>query len=245
VLALLLGLGTLIYISRPQLVRAAREIERTADMHVVERQAPMLRAVARETGLDPNLLAAIMLAESSGRVDAVSSAGALGLFQLMLPTARERAARLGLREPSRESLLSDAQLNARLAADYVGWLSTHYDGDVEQILIAYNAGPARLDGWIREAGSYARWRAERERAGDSQVLAYANKVARYRQRFAERGVIAPVFDQPPAPNASASHAPAPAALATEVAAEPVLYGPPAPAQSNVAPPVAPANPQRP
>lgn len=163
----------------------------------VEARAPLLRAVADEFDLDPNLLAGVMLAESSGRVDAVSKVGALGLFQLMPPTARERAKLLGLREPTREDLLTNAELNARLGGSYLRWLLRRYRGECEPALVAYNAGPGRLDGWIKEHGSYAEWRRERE--GASQVLAYARKVLAYRERFAERGVITPLYDQPPAP----------------------------------------------
>ena len=180
----------------------------------VEKFAPLLREVASEFDVDGNLLAGIMLAESSGRGDAVSSADALGLFQLMLPTARERATLLGLDEPSRSDLLSDGALNARLAGAYVRWLAKRYDGQVEPMLVAYNTGPGRLDGWIKSSGSYAAWRAERDAPGESQVLGYALKVQGYRERFAERGVITPPVDPPPAPPVLSTAAP--------------MYGPPNP-----------------
>lgn len=235
-LALALGLGVLLFITRAPIERAARELDSLSGYKRVESYAPLLREVAASTKLDPNLLAGIMLAESSGRVDAVSSAGALGLFQLMLPTARERAQLLGLSEPTRADLLRDAELNMRLAAHYLRWLERRYAGQLEPMLIAYNAGPGRLDGWIKEHGTYVRWRATRERAGDSQVLAYAAKIARYRARFAERGVIAPRYDHPPSPSS------APPVLASEVRLEPSasdtarnteIYGPVLPPAPHV------------
>lgn len=185
---------------------------RTAVVHShlpdVEHHAAWIVEAANESRVDPNLLAAIMLSESGGRVGAVSKAGALGLFQLMLPTARERAQRMRLPEPSRDDLLEDGRLNTRLAAHYVKWLERRYDGDLERVLIAYNAGPGRLERWLREAGGWSAWREEREAAGDSTVLRYAAKVAHYREVFARRGRIAPACDQPPAP-AHADDAPAP------------------------------------
>jgi soluble lytic murein transglycosylase-like protein len=146
---------------------------------------------AAESHVDPTLLAAILYCESSGRVNARSSKDALGLLQLKLATARERADVLGLPEPSERDLLSDARLNIRLGADYFSWLLDRQGGDVERALIAYNAGPTRLAGWIEEAGGYAAWRAGRVAAGDSGVLAYAAKVERYRRYFAEAGLFAP------------------------------------------------------
>lgn len=165
----------------------------------VESHAAWIVAAANESRIDPNLLAAMMLSESGGRIDAVSRAEALGLFQLMLPTAQEHARRMRLEEPTREDLLEDGLLNTRLAAHYVRWLERRYDGHLEKVLIAYNAGPGRLERWIREAGGYHAWRAERDAAGDSGVLRYAAKVARFREVFAERGRIAHVADHPPAP----------------------------------------------
>jgi soluble lytic murein transglycosylase-like protein len=176
------------------LVNAARLLN---DLPRVEGHAEVIRYAAAESGLDANLLAALMLAESGGRVGAVSSAEALGLYQLQLATARDAARWLKLPEPTRADLLQDRLLNARLGARYLRWLSERYAGDLERMLIAYNAGPGRLDGWIAAAGGYAEWRAERVAAGNSDVLAYVAKVERMTERFAERGVIVPRAPEPP------------------------------------------------
>ena len=181
------------------LVSAAEDVRYRSHVQRVESHAASIRAAALESRVDPNLLAAIMLAESGGRVDAVSSAGALGLYQLMLPTAVEQARGLGLDDPTRDDLLSDGTLNARLAASYIAWLQRRFDGALEPMLVAYNAGPNRLARWIRDAGGYPAWRAERDAAGNSDVLRYAAKVEHWREVFRERGVIAPSFDRPPAP----------------------------------------------
>jgi soluble lytic murein transglycosylase-like protein len=193
---------------------AAESVRYRSHVQRVESHAEAIRAAALESRVDPNLLAAIMLAESGGRVDAVSSAGALGLYQLMLPTAIEQARALGLEDPTESDLLGDAELNARLAARYLAWLERRYEGALEPMLIAYNAGPGRLARWIRDAGGYPAWRAERDAAGNSDVLRYAAKVEHWRAVFRERGVVAPPCDQPPAPRES------------EIELEPP-YGPPA------------------
>jgi len=169
----------------------AAEVRFRTRVHRVESRAEDIRFAAAESGQDPNLLAAIMYVESGGNPRAVSEVDALGLYQLMLPTARERARLLGLPEPGREELLSDALLNTRLGASYLKWLNMYCDGDLERVLISYNAGPGRLKQWIEKAGGWEEWRAEREAAGNSHVLAYARRVLQYRERFAERGVILP------------------------------------------------------
>jgi soluble lytic murein transglycosylase len=179
-------LGFTLWFSVP---RIAAPIMASNGYRRVEALREPILAAALEFDLDPHFLAGIALAESSGRVDVVSRAGALGLFQLMLPTAREQARELGLPEPSRSDLLSRADLSARLAARYVRWLSDRYADDGEMVLVAYNAGPGRLDGWIAEHGSYDAWR--ERRASDSEVLGYARKVRRYSDEFVERGLFAP------------------------------------------------------
>jgi soluble lytic murein transglycosylase-like protein len=151
--------------------------------------AQVLRQAGAESGVDPYLLAGLMVAESSGNVSARSSKGALGLFQLLPATASWRAEKLGLAPPTEEALLSDALLNTRLGADNLAWLLETYDGDAERALVAYNLGTGRLAKVVREAGGWEAWRAEREAAGDSELLAFASRVLRYRDVFRERRIL--------------------------------------------------------
>jgi len=169
----------------------AAEVRFRSRVERVESYAEHIRYAAAESGQDPYLLAAVMYVESGGQVDAVSSVDALGLYQLMLPTARERARLLDLPEPTRADLLSDAALNIRLGASYLRWLEIYCDGDLERMLVTYNAGPGRVKKWADAAGGWEAWRAEREAAGNSGVLGYAKRVQRYRRRFETRGRIVP------------------------------------------------------
>ncbi len=171
--------------------RARQAMAHIGGLDRVESHREWILEAAAESRVDACLLAGVVFCESSGLVDAVSRVDALGLCQLMLPTAGDMARELGLPAPGRRDLLSDGQLNLRLGAAYLDWLSYRYDGHVEKVLIAYNAGPGRLDRWIEEAGGYAAWRSERQEAGDSDVLRYAAKVLLHRDRFRERGAIEP------------------------------------------------------
>jgi len=94
----------------------------------------IVRRVASEHGLDPNLLHAILIVESAYRPDAVSSAGAQGLAQLMPGTARD----LGVENPF------DPEQNVAGGGAYINGLLARYR-DVRLALAAYNAGPGRVD----------------------------------------------------------------------------------------------------
>jgi hypothetical protein len=130
-------------------------------------------------------------------VDVRSRADALGLFQLTMVSARWRAQVLGLPEPTEEQLLSDAGLNARLGADNLAWLLDTYDGNVERALCAYNTGARRLKQLTDEAGGWEAWRAEREAAGDSHLLAYVARVLSMRDEVRATGIFAEFYRPPP------------------------------------------------
>jgi soluble lytic murein transglycosylase-like protein len=93
---------------------------------------PVIEEVAADTGLDPRLLAGLVWAESTFVPDAVSSAGAIGLAQLMPGTA----AGLGV-DPW------DPAANVRGGAAYLSQQIDRF-GSVELGLAAYNAGPGRV-----------------------------------------------------------------------------------------------------
>ena len=103
---------------------------------------------ARERGLDPFLVLALMKQESRYLSDARSYAGARGLMQLMPETAREWARRLRLPPVTAEDLY-DPALNIRLGIPYLARLVKQFDGSIEKALAAYNAGAGRVRRWER------------------------------------------------------------------------------------------------
>jgi soluble lytic murein transglycosylase-like protein len=92
-----------------------------------------IAAAARRHGLDEKLLHALVIVESGYRPDAVSTAGAGGLTQLMPGTA----AALGVRDRF------DPEQNLSGGADYLARQLLRF-GDLRLALAAYNAGPARV-----------------------------------------------------------------------------------------------------
>jgi soluble lytic murein transglycosylase len=94
---------------------------------------------------------AIARQESELNPGAASDAGARGLMQLMPATARGVAEGMGLRyDPAR--LVADPNYNARLGTAYLARMLKRYDGSYVLATAAYNAGPGRVDEWIRTNG---------------------------------------------------------------------------------------------
>lgn len=100
-------------------------------------------AAARESGLDPWLIAAVARQESTFSAHAVSPRGARGVLQLLPSTARSHAVALGLQKTPD---LHDPELNIRLGARELGRLLRRF-GSAEPALAAYNAGETRVRGW--------------------------------------------------------------------------------------------------
>ena len=103
-------------------------------------------AQAKASDIDPALAFAIVRQESAFAPDARSSAGALGLMQLMPATAQRLAASLDMPLGNRLALL-DVATNLRLGMTYLRQMLDRY-GHQTAALAAYNAGPHRVDGWL-------------------------------------------------------------------------------------------------
>jgi len=101
--------------------------------------------------VDPMLMYALIRQESQFNPRAISSADALGLMQIIPPTAAQIAGWLRLRNPSRKSML-EPNLNIRLGSRYLAYLLKRYRGRVAHAIAAYNAGPNRVDRWKRRHG---------------------------------------------------------------------------------------------
>ena len=97
------------------------------------------------------LILAVSRQESEMDPNAVSSAGARGLLQLMPRTAKHVARRLGLHY-DKNLLLNDPEYNLRLGTAYLAEMLQTYKGCYVLALAAYNAGPRRVKKWLRQYG---------------------------------------------------------------------------------------------
>lgn len=134
--------------------RAIITMGRSARMDDVELRFPLVHrdqvlAAAETRGVDPALAFAVIRQESAFAADARSSAGALGLMQLMPQTAQKMAGHLRLPPPGRMDLL-DVSTNLRLGIAYLRRLLDRYDNPLVAAA-AYNAGAQRVNGWLPQA----------------------------------------------------------------------------------------------
>jgi soluble lytic murein transglycosylase-like protein len=125
------------------------EAKRLAESVIQGLHAPNLPAALEIAG-EP-LVNAVITAESGGDASAVSPKGARGLMQLMPDTAREVAGQMGL-EYDEGKLTADPAYNKALGTRYLQNMAARYGGNQTLALAAYNAGPKRVDKWIREFG---------------------------------------------------------------------------------------------
>jgi soluble lytic murein transglycosylase len=109
----------------------------------------IVRGHAGNYDLDPALLAAVIYAESRFDPDVESSAGAVGLMQLLPKTAKGIAVRTGGAQFV-VSDLRDPEINVRYGSWYLNHLRARYDGDMRLALAAYHAGQGNVDQWLAE-----------------------------------------------------------------------------------------------
>ena len=103
-------------------------------------------AAAQDNAVEMALLLGIARQESRFAADIVSSAGAVGLMQLMPPTAKWVAKQMN-RPDYRPSQISDASLNTQFGAYYFKYWLDRLDRMQPLAAAAYNAGPGRAQAW--------------------------------------------------------------------------------------------------
>jgi soluble lytic murein transglycosylase len=94
---------------------------------------------------------AISRQESEFDRNRISHAGARGVMQLMPGTAREQAGKLGINYMAAD-LTAAPQYNIRLGDAYFARMMSYYGGAYPLAVGAYNAGPGRVNEWLRLNG---------------------------------------------------------------------------------------------
>jgi soluble lytic murein transglycosylase len=102
---------------------------------------------AKDHGLESAWIYAIVRQESAFSVDARSSAGALGLMQLMPSTAKDVASKANKRSFKLDDLLQP-EVNIELGATYLNQVYRSLQENPVLATAAYNAGPGRVINWL-------------------------------------------------------------------------------------------------
>jgi soluble lytic murein transglycosylase len=133
----------------------------------------IIRGHAKNHGLDPALLAAVIYVESRFDPNASSGAGAVGLMQLLPGTAKGIALRTGGTQFVVADL-RDPEINIRYGSWYLDHLRRRY-GEMRTVLAAYHAGQGTVD----------RWRSAGVGIGYPETREYVDDVARMRDVYAD------------------------------------------------------------
>jgi soluble lytic murein transglycosylase len=144
------------------------------------RHEDVIRQEAAQHGVKPELIAAVIYAESRFR-DQTSSAGARGLMQITPDTARGIERRSGGTTFELKDL-ADPDVNIAYGSFHLRELLDRYGGNEVAALAAYNAGPGNADKWGGAA-------MELEDIGFPETAGYVgdvlDKQEAYRQKYAK------------------------------------------------------------
>ncbi|MCI3923953.1 lytic transglycosylase domain-containing protein [Paenibacillus sp. TRM 82003] len=140
--------------------------------------------------VDPYLVASIIRVESNFHPDKLSPKGAIGLMQLMPPTAEWIVKQEGA-SLSDLDRLDEAAINIRYGTWYIRSLKQQFakmdtpkEDEIARIAAAYNAGPGNVDRWLTEG----RWSGMLASASTEipfgETRHYVNRVHYYYQKYA-------------------------------------------------------------
>ncbi len=106
----------------------------------------LVLAAAEKYHVESELIWAVMREESHCRYDAVSRAGAMGLMQIMPPTGKDIASRLGEAYTDNDLLIPETSI--RFGVFYIESMLRMFEGDIDKALAAYNGGGGNVKKWM-------------------------------------------------------------------------------------------------
>lgn len=109
--------------------------------------ASLYQVEADRYGIQAVLLRSLTRQESAFNLQAVSTSNAMGLMQMIPPTAQEIAKKLGLKVELPEDMFRP-EVNIPMGSFYVAQMLDQFENNVPFALAAYNAGPHRLKTWL-------------------------------------------------------------------------------------------------
>ncbi|MDE6059164.1 MAG: lytic transglycosylase domain-containing protein [Clostridia bacterium] len=137
------------------------------------------RETVKESGLDENLVYAVMKAESGFREGAKSRAGAIGLMQVLPSTAQFVCEINGLQFDIEK--LTDGKYNVKIGCLYLTYLLERFPV-TETALCAYNAGEGTVSQWLADT-AYSTDGLTLIEIPYSETRAYVKKIMKFRKIY--------------------------------------------------------------
>ncbi|MCK5902758.1 MAG: lytic transglycosylase domain-containing protein [Cocleimonas sp.] len=137
-------------------------VAKTKDWNQVGLRFPLkfqrlIKKHARDNDVSSAWVYGVTRRESAFDSNIISSAKALGLMQLIPPTAKEVARKLSLPKLSKQDILAP-YTNIQLGSAYLKELLERFNGNYAKASAAYNAGPQRIPRWLPDhALEASRW----------------------------------------------------------------------------------------
>ena len=130
--------------------RTVAEIDFTQRFPMPFKDAVLKRS--KEIGLDPAYVYGLIRQESRFVTDARSGVGASGLMQVMPPTAKWTARKIGLTD-FKPHHITDRDTNIAIGTGYLKLVLDDFAGSMPLAAAAYNAGPSRSRAWRGQSGA--------------------------------------------------------------------------------------------
>lgn len=154
---------------------------------VIEAGYPRPEYVYFQNGVDKALTFSLIRQESVFNKAAISTAGAMGLMQIMPHVAKQTAKNIGVKY-HKNKLTSDPIFNTRLGVNHLQELLEKYDNSYILAIAAYNAGAKAVNKWIENNGDPRLMKKEEEIINWLEQITY-HETRNYVQRVLENRAI--------------------------------------------------------
>ena len=129
---------------------------------------------SKEYKVDPHLVLAVIRTESRFYSGATSRVGAKGLMQIMPDTGQWIAKQIKISEYN-EDKLYQPPYNIHMGIWYLSYLDRSFDGNLPQMLAAYNAGDNKVRKWLSD-GTWSGRQQDLEQIPYPETRSYVERV---------------------------------------------------------------------
>ncbi|WP_425313093.1 lytic transglycosylase domain-containing protein [Paenibacillus mangrovi] len=109
-----------------------------------------IREQSERYDVDPFLITSIIRVESNFKLGKESKKGAIGLMQLMPDTAQWAMEQANLPEVTMDHIKHQPEASIEIGTWYLNYLDNQFKGNRIAVIAAYNAGPGKVDGWLKK-----------------------------------------------------------------------------------------------